>query len=586
MSRLKKWMAVALAVVMALALAVPAMGATGDGTLTITNVRPGETYKIYRIMDLDWAGNNYAYTVNSSFQNFFSYEANYSPSDSFTDATDSNQVHAYIREQMPSGDENQASRKEFANKLVTYVNGKGYGNGTADSNGTVISSIESAQVKNDANQVVISELPYGWYLVIPTFANTGADTANPDEGSALFELNTLTSTVTIRNKSLYPTPIKTVTDSNESNQPTNVCAVGDTLTFSVSGQMPNMNGYSKYEFIINDSLSKMTYVTGTATMKIGNADPISLTEYSSGSPSTIILGTGDEAITLQYKLTIGEKDTTSGKQTITLEMLDLVPGFGKTNGYAADTNVVFSYQATVDQDAVVGESGNDNTVYYTYSSDPTDTTKKGSSVSTKTTTFVLGLQIKKEDTSDNKLNGAEFLLQKKASNESYVDIFATDGKNAAGDTITSNTGYNSKITMIENEVLNSSAEGYQPYSFMLSGLDAGEYRLIETKAPEGKVKLKDTIQFTVSATGQISSTDGTSSLSTLNFNVTSGNNNLGDTSCTKATGMVYIEVKNTTQTELPSTGGAGLYVIAGVAIVALLGFGGTALLKRKVNGED
>ena len=47
-----------------------------------------------------------------------------------------------------------------------------------------------------------------------------------------------------------------------------------------------------------------------------------------------------------------------------------------------------------------------------------------------------------------------------------------------------------------------------------------------------------------------------------------------------------VDIVNTTGTELPSTGGAGLYIVAGVAIVALLGFGGTAMLKRKVNGED
>lgn len=47
-----------------------------------------------------------------------------------------------------------------------------------------------------------------------------------------------------------------------------------------------------------------------------------------------------------------------------------------------------------------------------------------------------------------------------------------------------------------------------------------------------------------------------------------------------------MRIQNITQTALPGTGGAGLYIVAGVAIVALLGFGGTAMLKRKVNGED
>ena len=45
-------------------------------------------------------------------------------------------------------------------------------------------------------------------------------------------------------------------------------------------------------------------------------------------------------------------------------------------------------------------------------------------------------------------------------------------------------------------------------------------------------------------------------------------------------------ITNQTKGALPVTGGAGLYIVAGVAIVALLGFGGTAMLKRKVNGGE
>ena len=51
-------------------------------------------------------------------------------------------------------------------------------------------------------------------------------------------------------------------------------------------------------------------------------------------------------------------------------------------------------------------------------------------------------------------------------------------------------------------------------------------------------------------------------------------------------GVFSMMVDNNTQSRLPETGGAGLYIVAGVAIVALLGFGGTAMLKRKVNGGE
>ena len=82
------------------------------------------------------------------------------------------------------------------------------------------------------------------------------------------------------------------------------------------------------------------------------------------------------------------------------------------------------------------------------------------------------------------------------------------------------------------------------------GLDADAYKLTEIDPPAGYKKLTQDVSFTVKD-------DSTE-----------------------------VNITNTTGTELPSTGGAGLYIVAGVAIVALLGFGGTAMLKRKVNGEN
>lgn len=63
---------------------------------------------------------------------------------------------------------------------------------------------------------------------------------------------------------------------------------------------------------------------------------------------------------------------------------------------------------------------------------------------------------------------------------------------------------------------------------------------------------------------------------TVSADLSSDNNN----------GYFTINVWNGSQSALPATGGAGLYIVAGVAIVALLGFGGTAMLKRKVNGGE
>lgn len=69
MKLIKKIAAIMLSVIMVLGMASVVSadmtsGTSATGTITISKVAPGATYKIYRILDLEsYSGNNYAYKL-------------------------------------------------------------------------------------------------------------------------------------------------------------------------------------------------------------------------------------------------------------------------------------------------------------------------------------------------------------------------------------------------------------------------------------------------------------------------------------------------------------------------------------------
>lgn len=521
MKKIAKILAVVLTLVMALSLAVTSFAATGTGTLTINNAKPGETYSIYKVLDLDFvqATGAYAYTINDDFYGFFEAVTPALAKDDLGKIT-SQAVYDYINAQINAAD-NRESAAKLAKDLAKY----------AEDN--TIAATASKTVASDGNSVVMTDLPFGYYVVVPTFADSNAD--GSDEGYALFMLDTVDDTATIVNKSKYPTPNKLVSDANESKNKTNTAAIGDTLDFEITGTTSDMAGYDTFKFVITDTMENLTYVADSAKLTIAGVN-VDLT----ADASKLVWNAASKTLTV----------TIANLKDITTD---------------AGRDIVFTYKATVDTTALIGGRGNDNKVTFTYSSNP-NTTDENTSTPSKTTTFVLGLNIKKVNTSNQKLAGAEFKLQKAqgtGSARTYVDVYATDG------TVT-----NANIIYSEDDVAANDT-----YNFVIKGLDEGEYRLVETKAPEGYVPNGNYIEFTLDSEGQI--VDGVSSLGSFDLAVKKGSSDLSASSADANTGLASLNVINRTQNELPGTGGAGLYVVAGFAAVAMVGFVIFMIIKKK-----
>lgn len=72
MKKLKRMMAVLLAMVMALAMSVTVFAAEGQGSLKVkvnaNNTLKGQTLNVYKLFDLSVSGEKYAYTVNETYK--------------------------------------------------------------------------------------------------------------------------------------------------------------------------------------------------------------------------------------------------------------------------------------------------------------------------------------------------------------------------------------------------------------------------------------------------------------------------------------------------------------------------------------
>ena len=334
-------------------------------------------------------------------------------------------------------------------------------------------------------------------------------------------------------KSGVPTVEKKVKDTNDSTGETSGWQdsadydIGDEVPYQVTGTMPaNIADYTSYKYVFTDTMSKgLTYTTDNAMITIGN---------------TNVTGSFTENVT----------KNDGGSTTVTWTCNDL-KGIKGVN-LDANTKVVVSYTATLNKDAVIGAEGNPNTVNLTYSKNP----NKGGEGETGTTpddkniVFTYKTVVNKVDQNKDSLKGAGFTLQKKVKKE--------DG------------------TTTEYKEVKSFTAG-EDTTFTFSGLDDGDYKLIESTTPAGYNTIAP-IEFTISATHDETSDDP--KLTELSVKVTTGEATL---TADKDAGSLTTDIVNQKGSTLPSTGGIGttIFYVAGCAMVVLAGVMITA--RKKAN---
>lgn len=493
MKKTKIFLSVLLAMLLALTMAIPVFGAQ-SGTLTINNTKAGDTYNLYRVLDLSYSGSgtagNYAYTINSDFKNFFNEKS----------ITTADQAYNYIK--------NNDDLPALAKELAKYVKDN--------------SIAAKASPVADGATTTVDSLEYGYYLMVPS----GADNGDGDQLSVVFSLDTHAPNQTIKNKSSYPTIDK------EANVNDKAVSVGDIVEFTITGEVPDLSGYTKYTYKITDTMSKsLTLDANSFALKIGGTD------------------IGDTA--LEDML---DSSPTDGS-TFVLDIELLNNGNAK---YEAGTEIVLTYSATVNENAVTGNLDPiTNKAKLTYSNDPsTDGTGEpveGPSTEVKLYTYELAIvKYAGDPTNPNAgyidgtstaLSGAKFVL--KDSNDAGAKYLVINNDN--------------EITWVSEETAAQKFTSDSDGKISIMGLGAGTYYLEEITAPEGYNLLTEAKKVVISQPDE-----GTESgLVTMN-----------------------VDIPNFSGSELPSTGGIGTTIFYVLGALLVIGAGVFLVVRRRMSDSN
>lgn len=316
---------------------------------------------------------------------------------------------------------------------------------------------------------------------------------------------------------------KIVEDSAEKD--TTVANIGDTIKYKVTYSIPvGENGLES--LVVTDTMSKgLTFDTNNIEVK------------------------NEDVVVSADNYTVESKQNPNGNGS-TITTITFTEKYCKSLEKNTTQNFTITYTATLNKDAVLGQSGNTNAVSVTYKNtgdvdrktEPTGTPK----------VFTYGIDLLKKGEGVDKLVGVKFTLTDE--NGKGVNVEKKDSNNfytPGGSSNTVTTDNNGKI--------------------YIRGLKPGTYKLTETKTNNGYVRLKDPVVIVITPTNAETGA-ATATVGSKDVTMTDDNGSL--------TAKVPLTVVNSKGFDLPATGGRGiaLFTIAGIAIVVAAG---TLLFMRK-----
>ena len=220
------------------------------------------------------------------------------------------------------------------------------------------------------------------------------------------------------------------------------------------------------------------------------------------------------------------------------------------------------YSSTLNDQAVLGSTGNPNTMHVTYSNNPNDEQggENGKTPDDTVIVFtykVVANKVTKNPDYDPEVEGSEQYIPLKGAG------FTLYKKNASG-----------KYVAVGSEV-----KGDEMTTFEWKGLDDGDYKISETTTPAGYNTIAD-IEFTITAEHDVLSDNP--ALTSLSGNATTGE--LTFTSDTTE-GYLSADVINNAGSTLPETGGIGTTIFYVLGSVLLVGAAILLITKKRMSAE-
>lgn len=538
---LRLFTAVIFTVFMVMSMSVTAIAAEGDFTITINkpdNDKADHTYDGYRIFagTLAQDGSLTEVTWGAGIADGDDFIADLQADTTVGSAFASATKASDVAKALEGNDNDGAFMQAFAKVVGANLGTKAF---TAKT-----------------SPITVAKADAGYYFIKDTDDSLTA----PGYGAYSRFILKVVGNVELTAKEDVPTFDKNIIEDTEKVK-NNTASVGDKVNYQIDSKVPDMTGYTKYFFVVEDEMT-----TG--------------------------LTFNDD-----IKVTIGSSQLAAAAYTVesTAHSFKLV--LKNFINYTKGDDIKIEYTATLNTAANITEGTNDNTAKLTYSNNPnitpdSDTDEPGpddgdvtgETPDIKTVTGTSGIQIDKIDGgTGTALSGAKFKIEgegvkavivnktvfKQSASGTYYMLkngtFTTDAPTAATEKNYDSTTVKYEQVTVDNTLTTTTGinnVGYTDAGGYLSfaGLDAGTYKITELEAPEGYNKLSpDTITVTLSA--QYIAADNrfvwTCKMGTTTID-------------SQIDGCYHFQVANNKGATLPGTGGMGttiFYVVGGLLIV-------------------
>ncbi len=569
MKTTKKILAMLLAVMMVLSLATTAFAANENPhTITVNNNAEGYEYVAYQIFQGD--------LVDGQLQNI-AWGKNIADGDALLAALKANEAFAECENVVDVAtvlgeisEKDHETTMAFADIVADFL--------TEDVAGT------STYAEGKYTIPVNGD---GYYLV----KNTKVAAATEETGTGSFTRYILkvVGDVNVNHKGEVPSVEKKIKEG-EDLVDANTADIGDTITYQITGTMPtNIADYDTYYYLFTDNLSKGLTYTNNVTVTVNGVD---VTDY------------------FYINANVTETDTDLVVGILDILALENVGGVGTIT---AETKVVLTYTALLNENAVVGVNGNPNDVKLDYSNDPNNdgdgateapeknpekpvpTTPVGETPVDTVITYTTEIKVTKVDgLTQEILTGAKFKIEGVSSNVNVINkemyVAYAEGEEAVEGNVwymlkdgtytqTAPTADNTesyddatktykKIEVVSTETVQTPfvAEGWVNENGVLTftGLGEGTYTITEIIAPAGYNLL--TAPITVVITSNAAEITDPTAATTVTWSAT-----VDGEDATVNNGVVELTVENVSGSTLPETGGMGttlFYVVGSILVLA------------------
>lgn len=555
MKKMKKMMALVIAMVMVLGMSIsvfaaddPAYSITIENTNTNSSIN-GKQYKAYKVFDLTLGNATttdegttygaYAYSIKSTdwayqyltagattddkgvITTTFGIKLTPSASDSTNYSVDGSTM-------------TEANARALADALATHLPS------TAD--GT------SAAAASEKATIELSKP--GYYAVYGVVVPKDPKAA--EEVVAALALTTTDPKATVNPKAEVPPLDKKITGEHvlDAAGKAATAEVGKTVSFELDSKVPDLTGYTAYTFKISDTMTNgltFTDPDGVATndvlVKINNVDKTSdVTVDVSGQTLTV---------TVPYDVL---KAATKGQ------------------------DIVVTYSAVVNSSALTTDYEK-NTANLEYSNNPTtDSTNKTPDKEVYVIDVDINVDKVANSASGKKLDGAKFLV--------------FQGETQPADTAEAWYKWdttNNKVTWVTKANADEFVTGTDgKFTPNVRGLEAEatgtKYGLLETEAPKGYNLLKAPVIVTLTSAYAEEGGTKTATVTATNATVTKGTVTLSaDQNADQP--LATAQVINESGAELPSTGGIGTTIFYVIGAILVLGAGILLVTRRRMNAN-